>query len=63
MIWKNVICVTVVTLLMCNKEAVRFDLEELKEAGLIEIQLACGFTFCNLTQDGRRYLKKLGFLT
>ncbi|MBP7766587.1 MAG: hypothetical protein KA113_15475 [Syntrophaceae bacterium] len=46
-----------------NTESVRFDLEELREAGLIEIERVCGFTFCNLTQNGRRYLKKSGLLT
>jgi hypothetical protein len=53
----------IVTAAKRNTEAVRFDLEELKEAGLIEIQLTCGFTFCNLTQEGRMYLKKSGLLT
>jgi regulator of replication initiation timing len=43
-------------------EAVRFDLEELKEMGLVESQCTIGFMFWNLTQDGRRFLKKNGLL-
>ena len=43
--------------------SIRFDLEELKGAGLIESEVVCGFgPYCNLTQDGRRYLKKNGLL-
>jgi len=45
-------------------EAVRFDLIELAEAGLIEHKNLFGMgTYCSLTQDGRRYLKTNGFLT
>lgn len=39
--------------------AVKFDLVELAEAGLIDCQdLYCAGIFCSLTQDGRRYLKE-----
>jgi len=43
-------------------ELIQFDLEELKKAGLIEIQNTSGFTFCKLTQEGRRYLKSIRYI-
>lgn len=53
----------VASALGCSKEAVRFDLVELEESGLIErMSLFGAGTHCSLTQDGRRYLKTNGML-
>ena len=48
-----------------NPESIRFDLEELKRAGIIEndkVASMAGITLYSLTHDGRRYLKKLGII-
>jgi len=42
--------------------AIRLDLEELTDAGLIEIEPALGFEFVSLTRNGRKYLKGLGII-
>jgi len=43
-------------------ESIYFDLGELKSIWLIESASMCGITVFNLTQEGRRYLKKLGYI-
>jgi len=43
-------------------EAVRYDIEELRIAGLIEIDTMAGFAFISLTHDGRKYLKKINVI-
>ncbi len=46
-----------------STEAVRFDLIELEEAGLVERKNLSLLWFCSLTQPGRRHLKNNGLLT
>ncbi len=54
----------VIKVLDRGAEAIRFDLVDLANTGLIDCQNLCGAgTFCSLTQDGRRYLKTNGLLT
>jgi hypothetical protein len=43
-------------------ESIYFDLDELKSAWLIESNSMLGITLISLTQEGRRYLKKLGLI-
>jgi regulator of replication initiation timing len=45
-----------------HRELVQFDVEELRKADLIEIQDTSGFSVYKLTQEGRRYLKSIGFI-
>lgn len=45
-----------------TQELVPFHLEELRVAGLIESVSMAGIVCFNLTQDGRRYLKKNGLI-
>jgi len=42
--------------------AIRLDLEDLTDAGLIEIEHSLGFEFVSLTRKGRIYLKGLGII-
>jgi hypothetical protein len=45
-----------------HRELVRADVEGLRKSGLIEIQDTSGFLVCKLTQEGRRYLKSIGYI-